>query len=94
MPETLPSRTFTWLGLLLLVGGLLCHLFAAQAIGGHYMAFRDHIFGFVILTVVSGLIIFALGRKFWRRRSDISVLTLGAVQAIFGVLIYVERFNV
>jgi len=94
MPETLPSRTFTWLGLLLLVGGLLGHLFAAQAIGGHYMAFRDHIFGFVILTVVSGLIIFALGRKFWRRRSDISVLTLGAVQAIFGVLIYIERFNV
>jgi hypothetical protein len=83
-----------WLGVILLAGGLCGHLLAARGIGGYFIAYRDHIFGFIILTVVSGLIIFGLGRRFWRGRPDISVLSLGIVQAIIGVVIYIERFHV
>ena len=59
-----------------------------------HIAYRDHIFGFTLLTLVTGLVIFGLGRRFWRGRTDISVLTLGVVQAIIGVVIYIERFHV
>jgi hypothetical protein len=87
-------RRWTWLGLLLLALGLLGHLLAARAIGGTYLAYRDHIFGFVVLSVVSGAIIAALGWRFWRGRHDITLLTLGAVQALLGLLVYVQRFHV
>ncbi len=70
------------------------HLFAARAIGGYYIAYRDHIFGFVLLTALTGVIIVALGRRFWRGRHDITVLILGVVQAVFGFVIYLNRFNV
>jgi len=36
-----PSRRWIWLGVLLLVIGLLGHLFAARAIGGSYVAFIE-----------------------------------------------------
>jgi uncharacterized membrane protein (UPF0136 family) len=87
-------RPLLWLGLALLAAGLSGHLFAAQAIGGYYIAYRDHIFGFVLLTVVTGAIIAALGWRFWRGRHDITVLILGVVQAVFGFVIYLNRFNV
>src|SRR5207249_5493599 len=48
VPDVRSRRRF-WIGVLLLVGGLLGHLFAARAIGGSYVAYRDHIFGFVLL---------------------------------------------
>jgi len=83
-----------WLGGALLVAGLLGHLFAARAIGGYYVAYRDHIFGFVLLTVVSGAIIAGLGWRFWKGRHDITLVTLGAVQAIIGLLIYINRFKI
>ena len=83
-----------WLGVALLAAGLSGHLFAAQAIGGYYIAYRDHIFGFVILTLVAGLIIGLLGRRYWRGRHDLTVLILGVVQAIIGLVIYLNRFNV
>jgi uncharacterized membrane protein (UPF0136 family) len=83
-----------WLGLALLAAGLSGHLFAAQAIGGYYIAYRDHIFGFVLLTVVTGAIIAALGWRFWRGRHDITVFILGVVQAVLGFVIYLNRFNV
>jgi hypothetical protein len=83
-----------WLGAALLVAGLLGHLFAARAIGGYYVAYRDHIFGFVLLTVVSGAIIAGLGWRFWKGRHDITLVTLGAVQAIIGLLIYINRFKI
>jgi len=82
------------LGLVLLVVGLLGHLFAAQAIGGSYIAYRDHILGFVLVSVVSGAIIMSLGWRFWRGRGDISMLVLGGVQALFGLIVYIERFHV
>jgi hypothetical protein len=83
-----------WLSVVLLAAGLSGHLLAAQAIGGYYVAYRDHIFGFVLLTVVAGAILVALGRRFWRGRHDVTVLILGTVQAILGLVVYVNRFKV
>ena len=83
-----------WLGILLLGAGLSGHLLAAQAIGGYYVAYRDHIFGFVIGLIVLGGILVALGRWFWRGRPDITVLLLGVLQAIFGLVVYVNRYHV
>ena len=83
-----------WIGLLLLAAGLLGHLLAARAIGGSYVAYRDHIFGFVILSLVSGAVIAGLGWRFWRGRHDIKVLILGMLQALLGLVIYLERFHI
>ncbi|MGH7694022.1 MAG: hypothetical protein ACRENH_03530 [Gemmatimonadaceae bacterium] len=83
-----------WLGIVLLAAGLSGHLFAARAIGGYYIAYRDHIFGFVFLTVVGALIIAPLGWRFWRGRHDITVLILGVVQAVLGSIVFINRFNV
>ncbi len=87
-------RTLIWLGVILLVLGFLGHFFAARAIGGTYVAFRDHIFGFFLILVVSGAIVAGLGWRFWRGRHDITVLIIGALQALFGLLIYINRFSV
>lgn len=88
------KQTRTWLGLVLLVAGFLGHYFAARAIGGTYIAFRDHLGGFVGLTLVSGLIVWAVSLKFWKGRNDISFLIVGALQALLGVYIYINRFSV
>ena len=93
VPDVRSRRRF-WIGVLLLVGGLLGHLFAARAIGGSYVAYRDHIFGFVLLSLVSGAFIAGLGWRFWRRRHDITLLILGVVQALLGFVIYLERFHI
>jgi hypothetical protein len=82
------------LGWVFLALGLLGHVLAARAIGGSYVAFRDHIAGFVILSLVSAVIIGALGWKFWRGRLDITVLAVGALQAILGFVVYLQRFTV
>jgi len=82
------------LGGALLVAGLLGHLLAARAIGGYYIAYRDHIFGFVILTAVTGVVIAGLGWRFWKGRHDVTLMILGVVQAIVGLLIYINRFNI
>jgi hypothetical protein len=88
------SRGRIWLGVILLVLGFLGHFFAARAIGGSYVAFRDHIFGFFLILLVSGAIVAGLGWRFWRGRHDITVLIIGAVQALFGLVVYIERFNI
>lgn len=88
------SRRRIWLGVILLGLGLLGHLLAAQAIGGSAMAYRHHIFGFFVLSLVSGALIAGLGWRFWRGRHDITLLILGALQALFGLVIYVERFRI
>jgi hypothetical protein len=84
----------TWVGLLLLPVGLLGHLLAARAIGSTYIAFRDHILGFFLILVVTGAIIGGLGWRFWKARPDITILSIGVVQALFGVLVYINRFKV
>lgn len=58
------------------------------------MAYRDHLLGFLLITVVAGAIIFGIGLRFWRGRYDISLLLLGAVNALMGLLVYVQRFHV
>lgn len=83
-----------WLGLILLVVGFLGHYFAARAIGGSYVAYRDHIFGFVLLTLVSGAIVALFGWRFWKGRHDITLLIVGALQAAIGYWVYLERFSV
>ena len=83
-----------WIGLACLAAGLLGHVLAAQAIGGSFLAYRDHLLGFVGLTVVSGAVLALIGWRFWRGRPERTVLVLGVVQLLFGVVAYVMRFSV
>ncbi|MDQ6633866.1 MAG: hypothetical protein M3Z10_03825 [Gemmatimonadota bacterium] len=84
----------TALGIILLVVGLLGHLLAAHAIGGSAIAYQHHIFGFFLILVVTGTILALLGWRFWRGRRDVTLLIVGVVQALFGIWIYVNRFNI
>ena len=96
-PTSLPApahRVRLWLGVALLAAGGVGHLLAAHAIGGTAMAYRHHILGFVGLTVVSGAILAGLAWRFWRGRHDITLLALGALQAIIGLMVYIGRFGV
>ena len=88
------SQLCTSLGVVLLVVGFLGHYFAARAIGGSYIAYRDHIFGFFVILLVTGLIIAGLGWRFWKSRRDITLLIVGLVQALLGVWVYMGRFSV
>lgn len=83
-----------WLGVVLLVAGFLGHFFAARAIGGTYIAYRDHIFGFVALTLVSAGIVALLGLRFWKGRHDITLLIVGVIQTLIGIQVYINRFSV
>lgn len=84
----------TALGIILLVVGLLGHVLAAHAIGGSAIAYEHHIFGFFLILVVTGAIIALVGWRFWKGRRDVTLLIVGAVQAAFGIWIYVNRFNI
>ena len=88
------NPAFAWLGVLLIIVAFFCHFFAARAIGGSYVAFRDHIAGFFLILVVTGAIIAALGWRFWKGRGDITLLIIGVVQAAFGIVIYIQRYHV
>jgi hypothetical protein len=88
------DRSWIWIGVLLTAVGFFGHFFAARAIGGSYVAFRDHIGGFVMILLVTGAIIAGLGWRFWKGRHDITVLTIGVVQALFGIAIYIMRFHI
>ena len=87
-------RWYLWFGLAFLIAGLVGHVLAARAIGGSYVAYRDHLAGFIVLTVVSGAVLALAGRRFWRGRSELTVLLLGALQAVLGLVVYIERFSV
>lgn len=88
------NALLTWLGVILLVAGFLGHFFAARAIGGTYIAYRDHIFGFVALTLISAAIVALLGMRFWKGRHDITLLIVGVIQTLIGIFVYVNRFSV
>jgi hypothetical protein len=88
------SSVLTWLGVVLLAIGLLGHVLAAHGTGGRPIDYQHHILGFFVIAVVTGAIIAALGWKFWPARRDVSILVIGAVQAIFGAVVYLERFAV
>jgi len=87
------SRRRIRVGIVLLVLGLIGHLYAAHAIGGSRLAYTHHVFGFFLILVVTGAIIAALGWRFWRSRPDLTVLAVGVVQALFGLLVAVEPFR-
>ena len=93
-PDAAASRSRMLLGVVLLVAGLLGHLFAARAIGGYYVAYRDHVFGFFIILLVTGAVIAGLGWRFWRGRTDVTLLAIGVVQALFGLWVYINRFGI
>ena len=88
------SQLYTSLGVILLVVGFLGHYFAARAIGGTYIAYRDHIFGFFVILLVTGLIIAGLGWRFWKGRRDITLLIVGLGQALLGIWVYIGRYSV
>jgi uncharacterized membrane protein HdeD (DUF308 family) len=84
------NRTWIWLGAMLTVVGFLGHVFAARAMGGNAIAYEHHIFGFFLILVVTGAIILALARFFWRGRNEITILVIGAVQALLGIMVYLN----
>ncbi|HWL38841.1 MAG TPA: hypothetical protein VNO75_01290 [Gemmatimonadaceae bacterium] len=83
------SRLRIWIGIVLLALGLIGHLYAAHAGGGTRVDYTHHVFGFFLILVVTGGIIAGLGWWLWRSRPDITVLSVGAVQALFGLLVAV-----
>ena len=87
------SRPRIWVGIVFLVLGLIGHLYAAHATGGSSVAYTHHVLGFVLILVVTGAIIAAIGWRFWRSRPDITVLAVGVVQALFGLLVATEPFR-
>ena len=82
------SNVRIWLGVLLLAIGLLGHLMAANAEGGRALHYRHHIIGWFVLSVGSAILVAILGRFFWKGRHDITLLIVGAMQTVFGLLIY------
>ncbi len=81
-------------GIVLLDVGLAAHVLAAMAIGGTALAFRDHLLGFLALTMVCGALLYALSLRFWKGRHDITLLVLGVVQALLGAFVYATRYSV
>ncbi|HEV3486348.1 MAG TPA: hypothetical protein VG106_13140 [Vicinamibacterales bacterium] len=80
-----PSRLPLWAGVLLLVLGLLGHVYAAHAMGGSRVAYTHHVLGFFLILLVTGGLIAGLGWLFWRSRSALTVLAIGVVQALLGL---------
>jgi hypothetical protein len=78
---------------LLLGLGLLGHLYAAHAIGGSRVAYTHHVLGFLLILLVTGGLIAGVGRRFWRSRSALTVLAIGAVQAVLGLLVASAPFR-
>ena len=91
---TRTNQRWRSLGVALAVLGLLGHLLAAHAIGGSRLAYGHHVLGFLLILVVTGAVILLLGRWLWRDRPDVTWLVVGAVQALFGLYVYLERFHV
>jgi hypothetical protein len=74
----------------LLLAGLAAHLLAARLIGSR-VAYRDHIAGYFLIAVVTGVLLLGLERLLWRGRRDLTLLYFAAVQALLGVVVYILR---
>jgi hypothetical protein len=85
-----PDSRLVWLGLILLVAGFFGHFFAAMALGPGHNAWRDHMLGFAGLTVLSAIIVGAIGWRFWKGRRDITLLIVGVIQLILGIMVYLN----
>ena len=77
------------LGVLLILVGFGGHLLAARPIDGSDQAYAEHTKGFFILTAASAVILWGMSLRWWRGRTDLTVLGVGAVQLLLGVLVYV-----
>ena len=73
--------------LLLLALGLLGHLYAAHAIGGSATAYTHHVLGFVAILAVTGAPLALAGRRFWPTQWTRTLLAIGAVQALVGLIV-------
>lgn len=78
------------IALLLIALGLAGHLYAAHAIGGSRLAYTHHVLGFLLILVVTGGVLAELGRRFWRSRWSMTLVAIGVVQLLFGVLVAVD----
>jgi hypothetical protein len=92
-PRPTTGRSLRWGGWLLLVLGLLAHVYAAYAMGGGRVAYMHHVVGFVLILLVTGGLIAALGYWFWRSRRALTVLVIGLVQALVGLWVALEPFR-
>ena len=88
-----PSPLLRWSALLLLVVGLLGHLYAAHAMGGSRVAYTHHVLGFAAILLVTGGVIAGLGWLFWRSRSGLTLLAIALVQAFLGLWIGAAQFR-
>ena len=88
------KRVNVWWGIGLLGVGLVFQLLAASATKGGFVEYRNHIIGFLLLTVVAIVAMVFIGRRYWRGRIELWVLTLGALQAAVGAMTFVIRFHV
>ena len=80
-------------GWILLMVGLLGHVYAAYAVGGSRIAYTHHIFGFFLILVVTGGVIWGLGYWLWRSRPALTLFLIGLVQALLGVWVGLEPFR-
>jgi hypothetical protein len=87
------GRLPLWPGVLLLVLGLLGHVYAAHAMGGSRVAYTHHVLGFFLILLVTGGLIAGVGYRFWRSRAALALLTIGAVQALLGLWVALEPFR-
>ena len=73
--------------------GLAAHLWAAHLGGGSAVHYGHHVFGFFLILAVTGGVIAGLGWLFWRSRPDLTLIAVGAVQLLFGVLVVVDALS-
>ena len=92
-PDPPPSRLSLWAGVLLLVIGLLAHVYAAHAMGGSTIAYTHHVLGYFMILLVTGGAIVALGWRFWRARWGLAILVVGIVQALLGLWVAAEPYR-
>jgi hypothetical protein len=71
----------------LLVIGLLGHVVAAWLNASGPIAYVHHVLGYFLIAAVTGAIIAALTRIFWRGRWTVALLGFAMVQAVLGLLV-------
>ena len=83
------ASTRAWaIAIALLVVGLVGHVLAAKVNGGSTIAYQHHVFGFFLILVVTGAVIALLGLWLWRNRPGVTLVGIGVVQAVLGLLVY------
>lgn len=92
-PSPSSDRLLRWGGWIFLGVGLLGHVYAAYAMGGSRIAYSHHVFGFFLILVVTGGVIWGLGYWLWRSRPALTLFLVGLVQALLGVWIGLEPFR-